>query len=237
MRGRKTPIFNKKKCFLSHFHPRGRVGGKTRYPHKKHFFCVRHAEGLRSKVRKHRSDSVARGTPTAPRSKQERPKNIFLYSFFQVKKLQKIYNIAKNMKQVMTFIGVFLFSFLTIAQETGELKFEETIFDFGNLPQKLGQNTTISHDFVVTNISKKPVTITKIETSCNCVVPKWTQTPILPNKKGKITVEYDASITGVFLKYIQVFTDGKPDKKTLFIQGSIEKPVPTTLPAKAKTIP
>jgi hypothetical protein len=141
------------------------------------------------------------------------------------------------MKQVLIFIGAFLFSFLTIAQETGELKFEETIFDFGNLPQKTGQNTIITHDFVVTNISKKPVTITKIETSCNCVVPKWTQTPILPNKKGKITVEYDASITGVFLKYIQVFTDGKPDKKTLFIQGSIEKPVPTTLPAKAKTIP
>jgi len=141
------------------------------------------------------------------------------------------------MKQVLIFIGAFLFSFLTIAQETGELKFEETIFDFGNLPQKTGQNTIITHDFVVTNISKKPVTITKIETSCNCVVPKWTQTPILPNKKGKITVEYDASITGVFLKYIQVFTDGKPEQKTLFVQGSIEKPVPTTPPAKTKTIP
>jgi hypothetical protein len=38
---------------------------------------VRHAEGMRACTHgaTHRSDSVARSTPTAPRSKQERPKN------------------------------------------------------------------------------------------------------------------------------------------------------------------
>lgn len=131
-----------------------------------------------------------------------------------------------------------MLSFFSFAQnEKGELKFEETVFDFGNIPQKSGQNTIITHDFVVTNISKKAVTITKVETSCNCLVSKWTQTPIPPSKKGKITVEYDASISGVFLKYIQVYTDGKPEQKTLFIQGSIEKSVPVNPPVKVKINP
>jgi hypothetical protein len=35
---------------------------------------VRHAKGMREHGATHRSDSVARSTPTAPRSKQERPK-------------------------------------------------------------------------------------------------------------------------------------------------------------------
>ena len=43
---------------------------KTRF-----FNCVRHAEGMREHGATHRSDSVARSTPTAPRSKQKRPKN------------------------------------------------------------------------------------------------------------------------------------------------------------------
>lgn len=127
--------------------------------------------------------------------------------------------------------------FCAAQSEKGELKFEETVFDFGNIPQKSNPNAIITHDFIVTNTGKKPVTITKVETSCNCIVSKWTQTPVLPNKKGKITVEYDASISGVFLKYIQVYTDGKPEQKTLFIQGSIEKPVSPTPPAKIRPNP
>ncbi len=141
------------------------------------------------------------------------------------------------MKYILFIASIFLLSFFCTAQnDKGELKFEETVFDFGSLSQKTGQNTTIAHDFIVTNISKKPVTITKVETSCN-IISKWTQTPILPNKKGKITVEYDASIPGVFLKYIQVYTDAKPEQKILFIQGSIEKSIPANPPVKSKVNP
>jgi len=46
--------------------------GKPINSHKKHFFRVRHAEGMRACTHgaTHRSDSVARSTPTA---QQERP--------------------------------------------------------------------------------------------------------------------------------------------------------------------
>lgn len=143
------------------------------------------------------------------------------------------------MKSIILITFFIVLSFLpTKAQnEKGELKFEETIFDFGNILQKTGQNTTITHDFIVTNISKKPVRITKIETSCHCIVSKWTQTPIMPGKKGKITVEYDASISGTFLKYIEVYTEGIPEQKILFIQGSIEKYISITPPVKDKKSP
>ncbi|MDW8303012.1 MAG: DUF1573 domain-containing protein [Bacteroidia bacterium] len=131
------------------------------------------------------------------------------------------------MKSVLLAICC-IWTFWSKAQtEIGELKFEETVFDFGTVLQKTGTNTKITHDFVVTNVGKKPITITKVESACECVVSKWTQTPILPTKKGKITVEYDASTPGVFLKYVQVFTNGKPEQKTLFIYGSVEKSLDT----------
>lgn len=128
----------------------------------------------------------------------------------------------------LAFLFITLFWIFTVhaQNEVGELKFEEVFFDFGSVSQKSGQNTMISHDFVFTNIGKKPISITKIEAACNCIVSKWTQTPVLPTKKGKITVEYDASVPGAFLKYVQIFTNGKPEQKTLFIQGNVEKNSP-----------
>jgi hypothetical protein len=70
----------KKKCFLPHFLLVGGWAGKP-YTPKKHFFRVRHAKGMRACTHgaTHRSDSVARSTPTAPRSKQERPKMFIIH--------------------------------------------------------------------------------------------------------------------------------------------------------------
>lgn len=141
-------------------------------------------------------------------------------------------NIAIEMKYTIFFIGIIMLYLPVTAQsDIGELKFNETIFDFGSISEK--SDKKIKHDFIVTNIGKKPITITNIETSCD-VISQWTQTPILPNKKGKITIEYAPVLPGAFLKYFQVYTDGKPQQKLLFIQGNVENYPPSNPPKRIK---
>jgi len=83
--------YNIKRSVFTSF-SRGGGGGKTQKPHKKHFFCVRHAEGMRALhawCAKHRSDSVARSTPTA---QQERPNNHNLDSCYLLRKTNSVYH-------------------------------------------------------------------------------------------------------------------------------------------------
>jgi len=66
-RPRKNSFFQQKEVFFTSFSLVGGWVGKPENPTKKHFFCVRHAEGMRACTHgaTHRSDSVARSTPTA----------------------------------------------------------------------------------------------------------------------------------------------------------------------------
>lgn len=135
-------------------------------------------------------------------------------------------------------IIVFFFPiFVLLAQtqeEFGEIKFVEETFDFGVVPQKSGANTKITHDFLFTNVGKKPVTIQNIETSCYCTVAKYPTEPINSTQKGKITVEYDATKVGPFYKYVTLTTNSKTSTKMLFIKGSVEVTPPAN-PTVVKT--
>ena len=77
--------------------------------------------------------------------------------------------------------------------------------------------------FEFTNTGSLPLIISNVKTSCGCTVPSWTQTPVLPGKKGEITVQYDTKITGRFSKSIEVFSnDPKSARKVLTIKGEIQ---------------
>jgi len=70
----KTCTEYKKEVFFTLFHLGGGWAGKPDNPQKNTSFCVRHAKGMRACTHgaTHRSDNVARSTPTA---QQKRPKN------------------------------------------------------------------------------------------------------------------------------------------------------------------
>ena len=87
----------------------------------------------------------------------------------------------------MTGIGC-----LTMAKNpVGKIEFEKTSFHFGTFEKRIVRTCV----FVFKNTGSAPVVINQVNTTCNCTSVRFAQTPILPNKKGYITVVYDASIT------------------------------------------
>ena len=105
-------------------------------------------------------------------------------------------------------------------REKGEIKFEKTRHNFGVFAQ---DTAVVSYDFVFTNVGKAPLIIHNAVASCGCTVPDYTFDPILPGKKGKITVTYDGTTRkpGVFRKSITVHNNGKNSPVRIYIEGEM----------------
>ncbi|MGM5631056.1 DUF1573 domain-containing protein [Apibacter raozihei] len=99
------------------------------------------------------------------------------------------------------------------------ISFEQEQIDYGSV--KKGANGTKVFKF--TNTGDKPLIVSNVKSSCDCSVPSWTKTPILPGKSGEITVKYDTKINGKFSKSIEVYTnDTKYSRKLLKIKGEVK---------------
>ncbi|MBC9934634.1 DUF1573 domain-containing protein [Chitinophaga qingshengii] len=98
-----------------------------------------------------------------------------------------------------------------------KVKFAKETVDFG----KTALNKPVTVDFEFTNISKEPVLIEAARASCGCTTPKWTQEPILPGKKGKITANYSANGLGQQNKTIWVKFKGVESDKELHLTGTV----------------
>ena len=98
-----------------------------------------------------------------------------------------------------------------------KVKFVKETVDFG----KTELNKPVSADFEFTNISKEPVLIETARASCGWTTPKWTQEPILPGKKGKVTATYSANGLGQQNKTIWVKFRGVDQDKELHLTGTV----------------
>lgn len=67
--------------------------------------------------------------------------------------------------------------------------FAETDFNFGEIKK----GNKVEHVFEVTNTGKNPLIISNVKPGCGCTVPDYTKDPILPGKKGKITLHFDST--------------------------------------------
>lgn len=73
-----------------------------------------------------------------------------------------------------------------------EIEFETTVHDFG----EVFHNAPAVYDFVFTNTGTEPLHLQKPKTSCGCLKASWQKEPIMPGKKGVITVTYDGKRVG-----------------------------------------
>src|SRR5690349_5484799 len=62
----------------------------------------------------------------------------------------------------------------------------ESSFDFGNI--KKGDK--VEHVYEVTNTGTNPLVISEVKPGCGCTAGDFTKEPILPGKKGKITLHF-----------------------------------------------
>ncbi|KPH12323.1 DUF1573 domain-containing protein [Chryseobacterium sp. ERMR1:04] len=89
----------------------------------------------------------------------------------------------------------------------------ENSFDFG----KVKKGDKVEHVYEITNTGTNPLVISEVKPGCGCTVPDFTKEPILPGKKGKITLHFDSSsFDGNVSKYADVFAnvDKAPIKLT-----------------------
>ena len=67
------------------------------------------------------------------------------------------------------------------------LEFDSMLHDFGQI---LLSDGPVSCTFTCRNVSKKPVAIYAVTTSCGCTSVKWSREPILPGKSATISATY-----------------------------------------------
>ena len=87
----------------------------------------------------------------------------------------------KKILLVLLAMGWFLCG---IAQE---IEFETTVHDFGDV----FHNASACYSFVFTNTGTEPLIVVKPRTLCGCVYASQTIEPIMPGRKGYVTVAYD----------------------------------------------
>ncbi len=80
----------------------------------------------------------------------------------------------------------------------------ENMFSFGDI--KKGE--TAEHVYEVTNTGKNPLIISNVKPGCGCTAPDYTKDPILPGKKGTITLKFDSSnFDGPIQKQAEVYAN------------------------------
>ena len=122
-----------------------------------------------------------------------------------------------------TLCLLFVISIATFAQAgKAEIKFDKTSHNFGQFSEKQPiQKCT----FTFTNTGTAPLVINQAIASCGCTVPAYTKTPILPGKKGEITVTYNGTgkFPGHFKKTITVRSNATTEMTRLQVEGDMEE--------------
>ncbi|WP_267402290.1 MULTISPECIES: DUF1573 domain-containing protein [unclassified Chryseobacterium] len=89
-------------------------------------------------------------------------------------------------------------------QPSTSIALSESNFDFGNI--KKGDK--VEHVYEVTNTGTNPLVISEVKPGCGCTAPDFTKDPILPGKKGKITLHFDSSnFDGNVSKFADVYAN------------------------------
>lgn len=118
------------------------------------------------------------------------------------------------------FAAVLLTASFAIASAQS-ISFDKTTVEYGTV-----KNGADGHRiFTVKNTGDKPLIISKVQASCGCTTPEWSQDPVMPGKIAKIKVGYNTTITGPFAKNIEVFSnDPENNRSVITIKGTVEAP-------------
>lgn len=130
---------------------------------------------------------------------------------------------------IITILGLII-TLSSFAQNNGDkvgpvIKFEKKTHDFGELED----NTTATYKFKFTNEGDVPLVFQKVQASCGCTTPKYSQQPIMPGKSDFITVGFRTRGYGgrSFSKQITVVTNAKENSPSkmiiLTIKGKVKK--------------
>lgn len=102
---------------------------------------------------------------------------------------------------------------------TASIEWETTSVDLGDIPI----HKPVKVEFTFNNPGMVPIIISEVKPSCGCTVADFPKQPILSGTQGKITVTYDAELSGYFSKTISVYSNTEDKVTELFIKGTVVK--------------
>lgn len=111
-------------------------------------------------------------------------------------------------------------------QPKSAMLFESYEWDFGTINEADG---IVSHTFRFMNISKDPIQIDNIATSCGCTTVQYSVQPIQGGDYGELTVSFDPARTeGRVMREVEVFTKDRHNYASLVIWADVN-PIPMGL--------
>jgi hypothetical protein len=101
----------------------------------------------------------------------------------------------------------------------------QNTYDFATIPE----GPAVKHDFIFENTGDVPLVIINAQASCGCTSPSFPKEPILPGKKGVISVTYTTQgHLGNFRKSIYITSNALGNNANnqfeLFITGIVVLP-------------
>lgn len=125
----------------------------------------------------------------------------------------------KKFSFLLLMVMAFAFTGMAAEKSKAQIKFEETIHDFGNIKEDGGPVTT---EFTFTNVGKEPLVIMNARAECGCTRPEYPKEEIAPGASGSIRVTYNPlGRPGGFTKVVTVRCNGNPSKVNLKIRGTV----------------
>lgn len=114
------------------------------------------------------------------------------------------------------FFGFFAAS---VSAQKAVITFSDKTYDFGQIQEDGG---SVSKVFEFTNTGSAPLVIQRVNASCGCTTPEWTQTPIEPGKKGRVIATYNPmGRPGAFNKEVYVYSNASNEMERLTITGNV----------------
>jgi hypothetical protein len=125
------------------------------------------------------------------------------------------------MKQLVLSAIIIFCAFTLNAQtvtkaENDLIQLSSESFNFGTIPYGKKVYTT----FTIKNLTKEPLLINNIATSCGCTDPEWDKAAIEPGKTREVTVGFNGYAEGPFAKTVTVYYSGSTKSKTFTISGT-----------------
>ncbi|MDR1884440.1 MAG: DUF1573 domain-containing protein [Prevotella sp.] len=129
----------------------------------------------------------------------------------------------------MKKIGLILFALVLSAgfiiaqndKKAPKIVFEKAVHDFGKVTESAG---SVSCEFRFKNTGTAPFLIQRVQASCGCTTPEYTNEPVLPGKEGKIKVTYSTTDRiGTFNKDVTVFSNVPDSIYKLNIKGEVTR--------------
>jgi Protein of unknown function (DUF1573) len=113
-----------------------------------------------------------------------------------------------------------------------EIKFDETVHDFGTI----NQGDKVNYTFKFTNVGDEDFIISNAVGSCGCTVAEYTKDPTKPGQTGEIKVVFNsAGKSGQQSKTVTLTTNTKTGTEKLEIKASINVPASIAQDAKPLT--